>query len=214
MRFALLLMFALPALCAAQTRSVQQLVRSDSMPNIAIEVDASLSYLGSFRSLVMNNTAEAERYIFGDIRNGQLRRVAIVHFERFLPAAKGAFRYPRFRMRMVAGVEYLEQIWPLAEDLPASEFFAPAQFQAILNRWGVKPEPKWMMHRYVRAVDPAMQHELILFYLESESEAGVKVSELAKDWEPRGIAGASGKAFEDAFRVRADAALRVIDAKQ
>jgi hypothetical protein len=59
--------------------------------------------------------------------------------------------------------EYLHQTWAIRQ---FGLFEIPAIGEFLRVR-GITAEPSWVVDRYVRTVDPAGRHEVILFYLES-----------------------------------------------
>ena len=67
------------------SREIKQIVISEQHPNIQIEVDPVLTYVGNV-TFNVDTIGVAEEYIFSDIRDGKMKRTLIVHFEHFLPA--------------------------------------------------------------------------------------------------------------------------------
>jgi hypothetical protein len=136
----------------------------------------------------MGGRAEFEQHIFSDARDGQLGRTFIAHFERVLPGNDFAFDYPRLTMVQLGRHEYLHQSWPTDD----WELFQSADMRRLLASRSLTAPARWLVNRYVRAVDRARQSELILFYLEPAGELPASVADLqlgggGRDlWEPIG----------------------------
>ena len=150
----------------------------------------------------MNGRARTEQFFFAESGDGQVRRMFIVHFEGAAPGVDLKFRYPRLRMEILGGEEYLHQSFPEEElDLlaarPVADLLAGAKLR-IARRW--------LVDRYVRAVDPELRNEVILFYLEPAGELPAPVEDL-------GLAGKSRALWEPIDRdlsKRARAAFEIV----
>lgn len=140
-------------------------VISRADPAARFIIDPSLDYLGHTESVVMNNQATAEQFWFGEIRNGQLRRAVVVHFERWNDD-ESVFNYPTFRMRRAGSHDYLHQSFPAPECGLIS-----AGVRALLTARNASAAQGCLMTRFVRATDETMHAEIILFYLEPGSVA-------------------------------------------
>ncbi len=193
------------ATTAQSARYHAHLVASDADPCVRVHLDPAFTFLGRVEGAVMNGTGHAERFVFGDVVQGELRRAAIVHFEHFLPDNARTFEYPRFRMDTLAGVEYLHQIWPQ----PQNQIFATAPLDSLLKAHGILAQPDWLLNRWARVVSADRKHELLLFYLESGATLGADISKLAAQWQPQGIAQPMYQQLEAEFIKRARAAVHV-----
>ena len=167
---------AISAAPLAAQRRVVQAVESDSLPRIRVEVDPAFGYLGRV-DLDVAGAATAEQHLFAEVTAGVLGRMVIVHFERWNPGSANSFEYPRLRMDTLGGEEYLHQLWPL----PAFDLFKRPELVAFLTAKGLRAGDDWLMSRWVRAVDPAKKHEIILFYLEPGDASPVPVRDLVRD---------------------------------
>jgi hypothetical protein len=146
----------------AAQRRVDYLVRSDSLPDLTVSVSGKLQLLGHIRFPV-DSVALAEEFVFGEGSDSGLERAVIVHFEHFLPGSTHRFVYSRLRMVRLGSEEYLHQTWAFADlDL----FHEPA-LAAMLRDKGMAVGKRWVMDRYVRAVQENSQYEVIIFYLEA-----------------------------------------------
>ena len=161
---------------------MEQIVRSSTLPAIAVRVDPALPYLGRVEFEV-NGRARAEQFYFGEITGGKLARTVIVHFEHFLESNDLTFNYPAFRMIAVGKHDYLHQSWPIA----GLGLFENASVAELLKARGVQIDPDWLVNRYARVVDAARKHELLLFYLEPGTSATVPFKMLEAEAHPSGV---------------------------
>lgn len=191
------------------SRAVVQTVTSSALPRLTVSVDPSLPYIGRGEGIAMEETARYERFLFGEVKDGKLVRAAIVHFEEMIPGKNGgAFNYPRFRMASLGGEEYLHQIWPM----PTNEVLDGEDLRALLSARGIKVEGPWLVGRYARGVGADKQHEILIFYMESEAALGSPVEPLIPLWTTpmgQGIAGPKAKAVESGFIERQKKAVTI-----
>jgi len=179
-------------------RRVAQVIHSDTLPRITVEIAPELAYLGKV-DLDVGGRAAAEQYLFGALDEGRLDQAVIVHFEHFLPGNDHTFEYPRLRMTQLGSHEYLHQTWPL----PDWDLFRLPEMARFLAARGITAGRDWIVSRYVRVVSEDRKHEFIIFYLESGASLPVPVAELrpggaARDRWPgieRGLIERAGRAF-------------------
>ena len=192
------------------SRGVVQTVNSTALPRITVRIDPALHYIGRGQGVAMQETARYERFLFGEVKDGKLLRAAIVHFEEMIPGKDGgAFNYPRFRMATVGGEEYLHQIWPMQEN----DVLDGEDLRTLLSDRGIKAGGAWLVGRYARAVDAAKQHEILIFYMESEEALGSSVEALVPLWTKPlgpGIAGPKAQELERGFIARQQAAVSIM----
>jgi hypothetical protein len=177
-----ILLLAVHSVSDAQNpkRTVRQILSSEQLPNIQIEVESALSYIGNV-SFDVDTIARAEEYIFSEIHSAKMGRTLIVHFESFLPDNDLKFNYPRFRMKKLGDNEYLHQIFHVKN----FELFRTRELVNLFKDKGLVYESDWMMNRYVRAVDRAKKNELILFYLEPANSFSSQIRDEAEKSDPR-----------------------------
>lgn len=187
-------------------RTVTQTVTSTSLPALKVEVSPTLSYLGEGTAIAMRGTAEYNRFVFGESKDGRLVRAVIVHFERILPNKSVTFDYPRTKMIQLGGEEYLHQTFPATKQ----EFWDAPDMVSLLKPHGLEVGDLWVMGRYVRVVDPAKKHEVLIFYLESEELLGKSFPELAKRWQPGAVAEPGWVQLEQELFKRQQAAVRIV----
>jgi hypothetical protein len=189
-----------PAPPAPQRRCVEHVVTSTDLPKIAVRVDEALDFLGRVEGDAMGGRARTEQFFFAEARDGRVRRMVIVHFEGAVPGADLHFRYPRLRMETLGGEEYLHQSFP-EEDW---DLFASPKVAELFTSRKIELPRRWLVDRYVRAVDAELRHEVILFYLEPAGDLPAPVDDLRLAgksralWEPidRDLALRARKAFE------------------
>jgi hypothetical protein len=153
-------------------RTFNQTIESASLPKISISVSPKLSFLGSGKFDV-RGIAAAEQFVFAEADRGVAKRVFIAHFEHWLPTNTNIFDYPKLRQAKVGSHEYLHQIWYIEKP----QLLHSGLVSSLLKQRGLSAEDNWMMNRYVRAVDEAKRHEIILFYLEPASSFPKEASE-------------------------------------
>ncbi len=171
---------------AAPVRTVEQIVRSTADPRIEIRIDPAFAYIGHIHRQAMGGKAEFDQYLFSETRGNQLGRTFIVHFEHVLPGVDFAFDYPRFDMVRLGRNEYLHQTWPL-ENWP---LFQNDDMKRLLESRALTAPSRWLVNRYVRAVDKQRRAEIILFYVEPAGELPAPIADLGLGgtqralWEP------------------------------
>ena len=158
-------MLALVAQTAVPQRAVQgQVLHSPGLPELTIRVSADLTYLGRL-SYDVRDVAEAEEYVFATTVAGKLQRAFVAHFEQFRPSNDHFFEYPQLQMATIGQHEYLHQTWAIRQ----FDLFTVPAMQEFLRARNLTAEASWLIDRYVRVVDEARKHEVILFYLEAAS---------------------------------------------
>ncbi len=173
---------------------------STDLPKIAVRVDEALAFVGRVEGSAMDGRARTEQFFFAETREGSVRRMVVVHFEGAVPGADLRFRYPRLRMETLGGEEYLHQSFP-EEDW---DLFTSPPVAALFASRKIALSRRWLVDRYVRAVDPDLRHEVILFYLEPAGALPAPVEDLGLAgkaralWEPidRDLARRARQAFE------------------
>lgn len=167
-----------PASGETTTRRVEQVVVSDADPATRVRVHPDFHYIGRTNSSVMNDTATAEQFWFGDVRDGVLTRAVVVHFERWKDGTEGAFNYPRLRMVRLGAHEYLHQSF----SSPTCEIISP-EVRALAESEGAAVSKGCVMTRFVRGIGDDKRSELIFFYIEA-AEVGEDPPE---GWKPGGL---------------------------
>ena len=185
-RFLPLVFLLATTLSAAPVRTVEQIVRSTAEPRIEIRIEPAFAYIGHIHRQAMGGKAEFDQYIFSETRGNQLGRTFIVHFEHVLPGVDFEFDYPRLDMVKLGRHEYLHQTWPLEN----WSLFQSDDMLRLLESRALTAPSRWLVSRYVRAVDKQRRAEIILFYLEPAGELPAPIADLGLGgaqralWEP------------------------------
>lgn len=183
-------------------RNLKQIVTSDRNPEVEIEVDPAFSFIGRVYFDV-DTIGRAEEFIFGELKDGKLSRIFIVHFEYFLPRNKFKFNYPRFRMATIGKQEYLHQIFFVRQ----FKLFRIKEVSDLFRAKGLTVEPDWLMNRYVRAVDSAKKNEMILFYLEPGGATPERIISEAEKSDP---AETTTSKWQSELKARANAVFKIV----
>jgi hypothetical protein len=182
-------------------RHFEQAVVSSGFPKTKILVDGSLKFIGRVEFPV-DTFARAEEFIFSDLEDGRLGKTLVIHFEYFFPSNDKSFIYPRFRMAKIGKHEYLHQIWYLKD----FDLFTHGETAQMLKKENIQAGNEWLLNRYVRAVDTAEKHELIIFYL----EPGNMVPDTIKSLPPGDPRDKSSAPWQKQLAVRANKLFRFI----
>jgi len=154
-------------------RCITQRVISSDLPNIIVQVNSGLGYLGKVH-LNIKSHASAEQFYFAEIIHGKPSKMFIIHFEHFHADNDHYFDYPRMNMVSIGGFEFLQQTWAIMD----FELFNIQEVASFFVQSGLSIEPNWLVNRYVTIVDETRKHEFILFYLEPGSTCQVPLSQL------------------------------------
>lgn len=160
-------------------RSVRENVLiSDSFPNIRVKVDPGLRYVGSF-VFTIPGMAVGERYVFVEARDKRVNRLFIAQFEGVLPTSAETYNYNFATALPLGGHRFRQNTFAFSnrkggEENPASEGPLTVDF---LTRNGYAVPDEMMASRFVTVPDPERKHELILFYMESIAGSGHRLEE-------------------------------------
>ena len=162
-------------------RSVtQNVLTSNSLPEIAIKVDDEFNYIGNFDFEIIANSdeyeasllgkpiAKGERFVFVADSNKILKKLFIVQFEGFLPEYDFTYNYNFDKAGYIGKNKYRHNTWfynnsELARQNPANE---GAKTTAFLKEKGYEPEDELMMSRFVGLASEDRKNEIIIFYIE------------------------------------------------
>jgi hypothetical protein len=174
-----------------------RLLRSSTLPKIAILVDDGFVYAGK-SSFVLKEKAQVERFHFVQVEEKLIQRMIVVQFEGFLEGIEGSYRFGvpsvlaggdyRFSPEPIplGGHDYIHNTW--AFDLVANMRSNPGNESGytyrLLHEAGYEIPHEWIMSRFVRAVGPGSRSEIILFYMEALSELGIELREFPENAPP------------------------------
>ena len=154
------------------------LVSSD-LPAIRVRVDAAFEYLGRF-PIRIDDAAEGERLVFGEVRDDHVVRLFVAQFEHFLPEVDDWYRYSFEDAMELGGHRFRQNTYAYsnAEAARTNPGGESASMAAFLRGNGYRLEDELMMSRFVTVAGADKKHELILFYIENLSTTGHELSEL------------------------------------
>jgi hypothetical protein len=147
-------------------------------PAIRLRVDPRLRYLGA-TDLEIRGIAVAERHHWVEARDGEVRRLLVAQFERFL-----ATNDERYVYRLPDPVELGGLIWGRwTAGYRASESDAPevTDTATLLARHDLRIADELVMARYATIVEPDRRDELLLFLHEPVERLGHRLEELVDE---------------------------------
>jgi hypothetical protein len=151
---------------------------STCRPMLRLSADPGFRYL-SAHSFRIRNVAGGERHVFVDTEGRRVRRLLLLQFEGYLDGVEGSYRYGITNPVVLGGETYSQNVYLFSSqgDL-APEGIATRTF---LEQHHLEWPDEQMMSRFVRTVDPARRHELIIFYDESVADAGYTLAQIGDD---------------------------------
>jgi len=174
----------------------QGVLDSSALPRIAVRPADGFRYLG-ITAFELDGIADVDRHHFVDVdEEGHLRRLLILHFEGFslesgktyrygIPSGPGAagpsFRFSPQKVRL-GQHDYIHNTWVFdaAASIEAKPEREMARTAKLLRDNGVELPSEMIMSRFVRVVDEAARHELIIFYLEPLTSTGLRVAQFVE----------------------------------
>ena len=166
---------------SAQRRVEGNAVYSDSLPSIILQVDSSLTYLGTQR-FVLYNVAQAEQHFFAELEGQRIKRYVWIQFEGYLPGTSHTYDYSRdSTIAMWDRTIYHNsslRATPATEPRPDSD---GARARRFLRERGLTFAPSMLYHRLVWLIDRPARNELMVIYMEDPASYGVPQAELEGD---------------------------------
>ena len=151
-------------------------VVSAMQPNIRIDVDSSLSYVGSQR-FILYGVAQAEQHLFVERRGGAVTRFLWIQFEEYLPSSNAVYDYSRSPVFKRFGrdfhVDGALRKTPRTETRPESD---GARARALLREKGITLPEDVLYHRLVWL--PTPRSDVMLIYMESLESQKLRLAEL------------------------------------
>jgi hypothetical protein len=142
----------------------QNRVASAMQRNISIDVDSSLSYVGSQR-FILYGVAQAEQHLFVERRGGVVARFLWIQFEEYLPSSSSDYNYSRSPVFKRFGrdfhVDGALRKTPQTETRPESD---GARARELLREKGITLPEDVLYHRLVWL--PTPRSEVMLIYME------------------------------------------------
>jgi hypothetical protein len=171
------LFFASGSLSAQVPYTVEKnRVVSAMQPAIKIDVDPSLTYVGSQR-FILFGVAQAEQHLFAERRDGAVARYLWIQFEEYLPSVNSTYNYSSSPVFRRDGrdwhVDGALRKTPQTETRPESD---GARSRALLKEHGITLPEDVLYQRLVWL--PTPRSELMLIYQESPESQKLRLADL------------------------------------
>jgi pimeloyl-ACP methyl ester carboxylesterase len=154
---------AAPA-AATPAASGNRVVLSD--PKIVINVDPSLPFLGSF-GFDIRDAAHADRWVFAQVdATGNVQRLAVVQFERMLPAHRGAYDAHSSNQRRIGPLSFEQSVgvYNFAASIAAKPGAEAERTRDLLASKGMKVDADLLVARFETLPSADHRSEILLFY--------------------------------------------------
>ncbi len=157
-------------------RSVKgQVLSSNELPPLSLEFKKPLRFVGS-QIFVLYDRAQVEQFFFVEADNsGQIKRMYMAQFEGSLLDANATYNYPATKTITlgkeiyVVNSEVISSVSAALKQNPQSDVARAASF---LESKGLHVNEEITFQRFVRVVDEAKRHEIILLYVEAGNAFG------------------------------------------
>ena len=150
-------------------------------PNIRIDIDTALEYVGSQRWILYGN-AQAEQHLFVRKSADGVERFLWVQFEEYIPSSNGRYDYSRDTPISAFGRELrtTKQLWnvPTTEARPESD---GAYARKMLREHGIVLGPKMFYERFIYLPDSTRRRELMVIYAERAKDSDASLSKEAME---------------------------------
>lgn len=155
----------------AQRRVKNNYLISDDLPKLRLKVDKNFQYVGHLL-FDLKDIARVERFVFADADGKRIKRLFIVQFEGFLDNNTHTYRYRVTNPVTLGGEVYNQNCWFFdnAKSIKENPGAESDKTTALLKEKGYKVEDELLMSRFVRVVDEAKRHEVIIYYLENAKD--------------------------------------------
>ena len=177
----LFLLWILPGFADPVRRVQNNVLISDTLPAIRIQIDPAFRFEGSFPFRIQD-IAEGYRYVFIDGNPKEVKRMFIAQFESFLPESTEIYRYNFDNALLMEGFRFRHSTFAFSmkeamKENPDSE---AAKTQTFLDKKGYTISDEWMASRFLTLGDDSRKSEMILFYMEPVASTGHKLGEFYK----------------------------------
>jgi len=147
-------------------------IASAMQPAIRLDVDTTLTYVGSQR-WILYNVAQAEQHLFVQRSAEGVERFLWVQFEEYVPSSNGRYDYSKDAPISVFGRELRvsKQLWnvPTTETRPESD---GAYARKLLREHGVTLPAQMFYERFIYLPDTTGRRELMVIYAENAKLIG------------------------------------------
>jgi len=166
-------------------------ILSAMQPDIRLDVDTSLHYVGSQR-WILYNVAQAEQHLFVQRAADGVERFLWVQFEEYVPSSNGRYDYSKDAPVVAFGRELRtsKQLWnvPTTEARPESD---GAYSRKLLREHGITLPSQMFYERFIYLPDTSRRRELMVIYAERARDASTlpkeKLDALLAEHERRGL---------------------------
>jgi hypothetical protein len=173
---------------AQQRRVEQNVLISDALPALRIQIDPQLHYAGSF-PFQIEDIAAGDRYVFVDAKDKAAKRIFIAQFEGFLPQSNEIYRYKFDHSAVMGGHQFRSN--PFAFSFAQAEKNEPGKEADLTTKFlrtkGYQFSDQWMVYRFLTLGDDSRRQEMILFYMEPIEPTGYKLNDFYQGEEPTAI---------------------------
>ena len=145
-------------------------------PRLTVDVDATLKYTGTF-DFDIRDAAHAERVIFADgDAKGNVRRLLIVQFESMLPAHRGSYDFVSSNPVRLGPYDFNEVVgrYTFAGAIRAKPGAEAERTRDFLAQKGLHVDAPLVVARYETTTDPQRRSEMLVFYWEDATLAGLE----------------------------------------
>jgi hypothetical protein len=179
-RVVCLLLILIPILALAKSvrRVEQNVLISDSLPRIRIEISKEFQFLGSF-PFVLKDIAAGERYVFVKGEPDNVRGMFVAQFESILPESTEIYRYSFDHAILIGGFRFRQNTFAFSfqESIKENPRAESAFTLDFLHKKKYTISDEWMASRFLTLGDETRRHELILFYMEPIAPTGHRLAE-------------------------------------
>ena len=167
-------------------------ILSAMQPEIRLDVDTALHYVGSQR-WILYNVAQAEQHLFVQRATDGVERFLWVQFEEYVPSSNGRYDYSKDSPVAAFGRELRtsKQLWnvPTTEARPESD---GVYSRKLLREHGITLPPQMLYERFIYLPDTSRRRELMVIYAERANSAAAalpkdRLDALLVDHERRGL---------------------------
>jgi hypothetical protein len=208
MKFILIGLFIFQSIAFSSTsrRVEDNVLISDSLPQIKIKVEPAIQYVGSF-PFEIKGVAAGERYVFAESNGKNIKRAVIAQFESFLPESSEIYRYNFANAIDIGKHKFNHSTFAFTNEdaIKENPDGEAALTVSFLKKKGFEIPAAWIVSRFLSLGDESRKHELILFYQEDLKSTGRKFEELSVNGESTEVL----KSMDPALKERAVKAMQI-----
>jgi hypothetical protein len=177
--FIALLVLQSIAFSSTSRRVKNNVLISDSLPQIKIKVDPAIQFVGSF-PFEIKGIAAGERYVFAESERKKIKRLVVAQFESFLPESSEIYRYSFANAISISSYKFNHNTFAFTNaDAIKKPDGEAALTVSFLQKQGYEIPEAWIVSRFLTLGDESRKHELILFYQEDAKSTGRRFEELS-----------------------------------